>query len=134
MRQLDFQKIVEQLTSTYDWQSLIIALGANLWPSQGSNVWPSDGNLHLWYPLQKEPATDWEARIDYLYNEGQYELHHEKAKIIWDEYQSLILEQCPLIYLVRSRAFYAIRNEWDQTNFYFDNLNGALTDNIYAAR
>lgn len=134
VRQLDFQKIVEQLTSTYDWQSLIIALGANLWPSQGSNVWPSDGNLHLWYPLQKEPATDWEARIDYLYNEGRYELRHEKAKIIWDEYQSIILEQCPLIYLVRSRAFYAIRNEWDQTNFYFDNLNGALTDNIYAAR
>ncbi|QTQ16577.1 hypothetical protein [Treponema parvum] len=81
--------------------------------SQGSNV-QRRRNLHLWYPLQKEPATDWEARIDYLYNEGQYELRHEKAKIIWDEYQSIILEQCPLIYLVRSRAFYAIRNEWVQ--------------------
>ena len=68
VRQLDFQKLVEMLTSSYDWQSLIIGLGSNLFPSQGSNVWPSSGNLHMWYPMQEKPVTDWEARIDYLYN------------------------------------------------------------------
>ena len=131
IRQIDFQKIVEMLTATYDWQSVFIGLGSNAFPSQGSNVWPSNGNLHLWYPLQEKPATDWEARVDYLYNEGCYTNDYNKAKIIWDEYQQIILEQCPIIYLMRSRSFFAIRNRWDLSNVYYDNKNGAKTAHIF---
>ena len=131
IRQTDFQKMVEMLTSTYDWQSIIIGLGSNLFPSQGSNVWPSSGNLHLWNPLQKEPATAWEKRIDYLYNEGCYTNERLQAEKIWNEYQSLILEECPVIYLVRSRSFFAIRNKWNLDNVYFDNKNGAKTDFVF---
>jgi peptide/nickel transport system substrate-binding protein len=128
IRATDFQKVVEQLTSSYDWQSVIIGLGANYWPTQGSNVWPSTGNLHLWHPLQESPATDWEARIDYLYNEGRYTLDRARAERIWNEYQALILEQCPLIYLVRPRMFTALRNRWDFTNVYYDNIGGLQLD------
>jgi peptide/nickel transport system substrate-binding protein len=131
IRPTDFQKLVEQITSTYDWASIFIGLGANFWPTQGSNVWPSDGNLHLWHPLQKEPATAWEARIDYLYNEGSYTADPKKAKEIWDEYQRIILEQCPVIYLMRQRTFYAIADRWDFSNFYYDNLNGAETNYLF---
>jgi peptide/nickel transport system substrate-binding protein len=131
IRATDFQKLVEQLTAAFDWDSIIIGLGTNFWPTQGSNVWPSDGNLHLWYPLQEEPATEWEARIDYLYNEGSYTIDEEKARAIWDEYQEILLEQCPVIYLVRQRSFYAIQNRWDFTNFYYDNLNSAETSHLY---
>ena len=131
VRQTDFQKLVEQLTATYDWQSIIIGLGSNFFPTQGSNVWPSAGNLHLWYPLQKEPATDWEARIDYLYNEASYTIDHDKAKVMWDEYQQILLEQCPVIYLVRPRSFVAISNRWNFSNFYFDNKNGAMTERLF---
>ena len=131
VRPTDFQKLVEQLTATYDWASIFMLLGANYWPTQGSNVWPSDGNLHLWHPLQESPATEWEARIDYLYNEGSYTSDPEKARVIWDEYQSIILEQCPLLYLIRSRTFYAINNRWDFVNFYYDNLNGAITSYLF---
>lgn len=131
VRQTDFQKVVEMLTTTYDWQSVIIALGSNFFPSQGSNVWPSSGNLHLWYPLQKKPNTDWEARVDYLYNEGCYTIDVEKADKIWDEYQKIFLEECPLIYLVCPRSFFAISNKWDFSNFSYDNKNGAITDYIF---
>jgi peptide/nickel transport system substrate-binding protein len=131
IRATDFQKLVEQLTSTYDWQTIMIGLGANLFPSQGSNVWPSDGNLHLWHPLQEKPFTEWEARVDYLYNEGSYTIDKTKASAIWDEYQRIILEQCPVIYLMRSRTFWAIQNRWDFTNVYYDNLNNAETEHIF---
>jgi peptide/nickel transport system substrate-binding protein len=131
IRAIDFQKLVEQLSSTYDWQTLMIGLGTNFFPTQGSNVWPSSGNLHLWHPLQQKAATDWEARIDYLYNEGSYTIDKEKAQDIWDEYQRLILEQCPVIYLMRSRSFWAIQNRWDFSNVYYDNLNGAETSHIF---
>ena len=131
VRSTDFQKLVEQLTATYDWASIFIGLGANFWPTQGSNVWPSDGNLHLWHPLQKTPATEWEARVDYLYNEGSYTADPEKAQIIWDEYQKIILEECPVIYLIRQRSFYAISKRWDFANFYYDNLNGAETSYLF---
>lgn len=131
IRTLDFQKLVEQLSYTYDWQSVIIGLGANYWPTQGSNVWPSDGNLHLWYPLQSSPATDWEARIDYLYNEGSFTINKERAQIIWDEYQKIILEQCPVIYLIRPRSFFALKNRWSFENFYFDTIGGAQSDHLF---
>ncbi|GHV87449.1 peptide-binding protein [Spirochaetia bacterium] len=131
IRPVDFQKLVDQLSTTYDWASVIIGLGSNFFPTQGSNVWPSDGNLHLWHPLQESPGTDWEARIDYLYNEGKYTIDREKAKLLWDEYQKLILEQCPVIYLLRPRSFYALRNRWDFSNVYYDNLNGAETSHIF---
>jgi peptide/nickel transport system substrate-binding protein len=131
IRTLDFQKLVEQLTGTYDWSSVIISLGTIFFPTQGSNVWPSTGNLHLWYPLQEKPATDWEARVDYLYNEGSYTIDKEKAREIWDEYQRIILEQCPVIYLSRPRTFYALNKRWDFTNVYFDNINSLETSFVY---
>lgn len=132
IRQTDFQKIVEMLTSTYDWQSIIIGLsGGSIFPSQGSNVWVSYGNLHLWYPLQQKPATEWEARIDWLYNNASYTVDKVKAKKYWDEYQEIYLEQCPVIYLVSARSFFAIQNKWNQENFYYDNINGAKTEYIF---
>ena len=133
VRQTDFQKIVEMLTSTYDWQSLIISLsGGSIFPSQGSNVWVSYGNLHLWYPLQPKPATEWEARVDWIYNNASYTIDKVQAKKYWDEYQEIYLEQCPIIYLVSSRSFYAIQNKWNQENFYYDNMYGARTEYVFA--
>jgi peptide/nickel transport system substrate-binding protein len=132
IRVIDFQKMVEELFTTFEWQSMIMGLsGSNIFPTQGSNVWPSDGNLHLWYPLQESPATEWEARIDYLYNEGAYTIDREKAQAIWDEYQEIILEQSPVIYLLRPRSFSAFRDRWDFSNVYYDNLNGFETTHMF---
>ena len=132
VRQTDFQRIVEQLTSTYDWQTLIIGLGgSNIFPTQGSNVWVSSGNLHMWNPLQKTPATDWEKRIDYLYNTAKCIPDIEKARPLWEEYQRIFLEQCPIVYLVSGRTFFSINNRWNLSNVYFDNQVGALTDRCY---
>jgi peptide/nickel transport system substrate-binding protein len=132
IRVVDFQNMVEAMFTSFEWDSMLMGLsGSNIFPSQGSNVWPSSGNLHMWYPSQSSPATDWEARIDYLYNEGSYTIDATKAQEIWDEYQSIIIEQCPVISLFRSRGFFALRNRWDFSNVYFDNLHGAEINYIF---
>ncbi|MDR2447885.1 MAG: ABC transporter substrate-binding protein [Treponema sp.] len=132
IRVVDFQKLVEQLFETWDWESLLMLLsGSNTFPSQGSNVWASSGNFHMWHPQQKSPATEWEARIDYLYNEGAYTVDPVKAKVFWDEYQRIILEQCPLIYLARVRGFFALNNRWDQRNVYYDNKSGLQLTHVF---
>ncbi len=130
VKPMDFQKMVEMLTTTYDWDCLLLSLGSgNYWPTGGSNVWPTTGNLHLWNPLQEEPATEWEARVDYLYNEGSYTPDPVEAKKIWDEFQSILLEELPLYYLVYQNSFYAIRNKWE--NVYYDNLMGLQSEYLY---
>ena len=135
IRVVEFQSLVGMLTRSYDWSSVFMALsGSQMFPSQGSNVWPSTGNLHFWYPIQGSPATDWERRIDYLYNEGSYTIDPVKAKVYWDEFQEIILEQCPLLYLMRRRSFYALNNRWDMSNVYYDNRNSLEISHIFLAQ
>lgn len=129
VRPIDFQRLVEMITSTYDWEAVSVALGANYWPSGGSNVWQSSGNFHIWHPLQKEPATEWEARVDELYNEGRFTLDEGERKEIYDEYQQIILEQLPLIYTVHPFSFLGVRNKW--ANVYYDTLNGLETERVF---
>ncbi|MCL1992034.1 MAG: ABC transporter substrate-binding protein [Spirochaetes bacterium] len=135
VRVVDFQRQVEMLFSTFDWDSTLIALsGSNMFPSQGSNVWPSSGNLHMWHPNQPSPATEWEARIDYLFNEGRHTVDVERSWEIWNEFQTIILEQLPKIYLMRPRSFWGLRNRWDFSNVFFDNLNGAEITHLFLAQ
>lgn len=118
IRTIDFAKMVDSLLYTFDWQSLSIGLsGSNLFPSQGVNVWQSNGNLHMWNPNQKTPATDWEAEIDRLYTEASHTADTAKAKALWDRYQSLIWEEVPLVYLVRPYSFLAVHNKWENVTF-----------------
>jgi peptide/nickel transport system substrate-binding protein len=129
VRPIDWQALIERLTSTYDWDAVIIGLGSNYWPTGGSNVWPSHGNLHLWHPLQEEPATEWEARIDFLYNEGKFTIDEERRREIYDEYQRIILEQLPVMYTVHPLSFLAVRDTW--ANVYYDTLNGLETERVF---
>lgn len=130
VRPIDWQALIGRLTSTYDWEAIVLALsGANYWPTGGSNIWPSSGNLHLWHPLQVEPATEWEARIDYLYNEGKFTVDEEQRREIYDEYQRILLEQLPLIYTVHSLSFLAVRDKWN--NVFYDTLRGFDAERVF---
>ncbi len=129
VRPIDFQRVVEMLTNTYDWEVVTVSLGTNYWPSSGSNVWQSSGNFHLWHPLQDSPATEWEARIDYLYNEGRFTLDQEEAKEIYDEFQRILLSELPVIYIVHPWAFLAIRDRWQ--NVRYDTLGGLKSERLF---
>ena len=129
VKPIDFQKLVEMLTNTYDWHVATASLGSNYWPEGGSNVWQSSGNFHLWHPLQETPQTDWEKRLDELYNQGRYTLDSAKRKQIYDEFQRLILEEVPLTYIVHPLSFLAVYNRWG--NIVHDTLRGTDLNYVY---
>ena len=129
VRPIDFQKLVENLTVTYDWDAVLFGGFVAYWPSSGSNVWQSSGNFHIWHPLQETPATEWEARIDELYNEGRFTVDIDAAKTIYDEYQRLLLEQVPVLHIVHQTSFLAVRDRWD--NVFYDTLNGLDSDYLF---
>jgi peptide/nickel transport system substrate-binding protein len=69
--------------------------------------------------------------VDRLYNEGAHTIDRARAGPIWDEYQRILLEQCPVIYLVRGRSFVGVQNRWDVANLYFDNVGGLQTERLW---
>ena len=105
---VDFNLLVRKLSETFDWDAIIIGLTGGVEPASGNNVWPSSGGLHMWYPFQEQPATDWEARIDYLFEEGTKYLDPNERKQYYDEFQDIVAEQVPLIYTVNPEAWFAI--------------------------
>ncbi len=129
VRPIDFQKLVESLTATYDWEVMLFGGWAQPWPSSGSNVWQSNGNFHLWYPLQNEPVTGWEARLDYLYNEGRFTLDRDERLALYDEFQRIILTELPVLFIVHPLSFAAVRDKWQ--NVFYDTLGGLDSTYLY---
>jgi peptide/nickel transport system substrate-binding protein len=110
--QLEFNNLVTKLTSTYDWDAIIIGLTGGIEPHFGKNVWHSSGHLHMWYPNQPTPATSWEEEIDRIFNLGVQELDRHKRKSLYDEWQLIVSKKLPLIYTVLPASIYAVRNRF----------------------
>ncbi|MCX7918292.1 MAG: ABC transporter substrate-binding protein [bacterium] len=112
LQPIDFNTLVTKLDSTYDWEAVLLGLTGGVDPHSGRNVWHSSGQLHLWYPVQKQPATDWEKRIDQIFDTAASELDKHKRKQLYDEFQLIISEQVPIIYTANRAALYAVRNKF----------------------
>ncbi len=109
---LEFNTLVSKLMASYDWDAVLIGLTGGVEPHFGRNVWASSGQLHVWNPKQSKPATDWERRLDEIYNQGASELDENKRKILYDEFQVIAAEQLPLIYTVLAADIFAVRNRF----------------------
>ena len=111
-RVLEFNTLVSQLTANFQWEAVILGLTGGIEPHFGKNVWMSSGQLHMWYPMQEKPATDWEKRIDEIFIQGVQELDENKRKDLYDEYQRIVAEELPVIYTVLSARLYAVRDKF----------------------
>ena len=109
---LEFNTLVTKLNATYDWDAIVLGLTGGIEPHFGKNVWHSTGSLHMWYPLQKKPATLWEKRIDEIFDQGVSQLDENKRKALYDEFQLIVSQELPLIYTVLNSNLYAIRNKF----------------------
>ena len=112
---IDFGELVGQLTTSYEWEAIVIGLTGGTEPHGGIGVWHSSADLHLWNPRQEEPATEWEARIDELYILGSQELDREKRVEHYHEAQAIAADNAPLIYTTLSERLSAVRNVFGNT-------------------
>lgn len=115
----EFNSLINKIDSTKDWQACIFSLTSDpLEPNNGANVWRSDGRLHLFD--EREPnaagkivvtdARPWETQIDNLFNQGVQEFDSAKRAKIYHEYQKIVYDQAPFIYLVSAMDMIAARN------------------------
>ena len=120
-RLIEFGDLVSQLTGSYDWESMIIGFTGGSDPYGGISLWHSNGDLHLWYPNQLQPETEWEAEIDELYVMGSQELDRDKRVGYYRRAQEVAAENVPIIYTTLSERVSAVRNVF-----------GNLTPTLYA--
>ena len=112
---IDFGELVGQLVSTYDWEAVVIGFTGGPDPYSGITLWHSTGDLHLWYPNQPEPATDWEAEIDAMYVLGSQELDHARRVRYYLNAQEVAASNVPLIYTTLGERLTATRNVFGNT-------------------
>ncbi len=70
---------------------------------------PSNGHNHDWNPVQKTPATPWEARVDELMNAQLQSFDFSERKKDFDEVQMILSDELPLIFTVTPRVYAAVR-------------------------
>jgi peptide/nickel transport system substrate-binding protein len=109
-RPLEFTTLVEKLTSTYDWDVVLIGFsGGGVEPNNSANFLRSSGNLHIWDPDEPKPATLWEAEIDRLLNQGTTMMDPRKRAPYYWRIQQILHDELPIIETVRQIRYEAWR-------------------------
>ncbi|MBS4760353.1 MAG: ABC transporter substrate-binding protein [Clostridium sp.] len=114
---IEFNTLVNKLVNTNDFDSVIMGFTGNpLEPYGGKNVWYSNGTLHV-FNMRKTPRENnvlfpWEKRLNEIFDSASLELDFEKRKSLYEEYQQLVYDQKPLIYLYSPIRITAIREKF----------------------
>ncbi len=112
---IDFGELVDQLTTSYDWDAIVIGFTGSPDPYSGIVLWHSSESLHLWHPNQSEPATAWEAELDDIYIRASQELDRELRFALYHQAQEIVAENLPLIYTTHPERLNAVRNVFGNT-------------------
>jgi len=109
---VDFRVLVEKVNATFDYECALMGLGGGASdPASQMNVLRSSDDLHQWFPFQKTPSTDWEARIDELMDANLKTLDVAGRKKTFDEVQEILSEQVPFIYTVSPLSYAAYNSK-----------------------
>lgn len=98
---VEFAKVLDASEKTYDYDAILFGMEqSDLEPSSYQNFLLSSAATHQWQPEQKTPATEWEARIDKLFDEQAAERDQTKRLAPFHEIQKIMREEMPVIPLV----------------------------------
>lgn len=129
---VEFNTLVNKLVNTYDWDMVIMGLtGSPLEPNGGKNVWMSNGTLHMFNQrpagYNKDDRFYWEKQIDELFIKGALATDFKSRKKYYDEYQKIVYEEKPFIYIYSPLVISAIRTKFKNL---YPSMLGGLTHNI----
>lgn len=129
---IEFNSLVNKLVNTSDWDIVIMGLtGSPLEPNGGKNVWMSNGTLHMFNQrpagYTKDDRYPWEKELDYLYTQGALATTFEARKKFYDEYQKIVYEEKPFVYIYSPLRITAIRTKFKNV---FPTSLGGVTYNI----
>jgi peptide/nickel transport system substrate-binding protein len=109
---IDFNALADKIQSTFDYEAILMGLaGGGMDPAANMAVIKSDGFTHFWFPRQKAPSTEWEARLDFLMNAQLKTVNYEERKKYFDEVQEIMAREAPFIYTVAPLTYAAIRSD-----------------------
>lgn len=107
---LVLDRVIERLQSSFDWDAMLIGFTGSLEPNDASSLLRSSGALHVWYPNEPRPATEWEAEIDRLLDSGARSLDPDARREAYWRIQAILLERLPIIQTVRPLRYSAATN------------------------
>ncbi len=99
----------ERWSKTYEYDAILSGLSqTDIEPSSYQNFLLSGAGTHQWRPKQKEPATDWESRIDKLFADQSVELNPDRRHLLFNEIQVIMREEVPVIPIAARHVLIAV--------------------------
>ncbi len=109
---IEFNTLIHRIDDTHDYECVLMGFSPQITdPSGNMNLIKSDGFTHEWFPRQKTPSTDWEARMNELMDAQMQTLDFAGRKKDYDEIQAILAEQMPQIPTVTPMYYAAIRSD-----------------------
>jgi len=110
LQPIEFNTLIHKIDDTHVYECVLMGLyGDGTDPSFQANVIRSDGYTHQWFPREKTPSTDWEARLDFLMGAQNKTLDFAERKKAFDEVQRILAEQQPMNFTVTPYYYAAAR-------------------------
>ena len=110
LQPIEFNTLIHKIDDTHEYECVLMGLyGDGTDPSFQANVIRSDGFTHQWFPREKTPSTDWEARLDFLMGAQNKTLDFAERKKDFDEVQRILAEQQPMNFTVTPYYYAAAR-------------------------
>jgi peptide/nickel transport system substrate-binding protein len=113
-KSLEFNNFVSRISAGKDYEAGILSFTGSNEPNSGANVWKTDGRLHIFDlrdGAELNLPRDWEKRIDRLFEQGVQSLDFKERKKTYDEFQEIVYEYNPFIYLASPKIMRAINND-----------------------
>lgn len=108
---LEFAEVTKRWATTFDYDAILSGLSLTATdPSSYATLLQSKAGQHYWRPKQATPATEWEAKIDELYDQQSKERDPAARRQKFNEIQTAMSEEMPIVPIV-SRHIVSAANE-----------------------
>jgi peptide/nickel transport system substrate-binding protein len=111
---VDFNTLITNLRQDFQYEALLLGLSSAVPPDpgMGQNVWRSSGLTHYWNIKQPHPETPQEAEMDRAMDANIQTTDMTERKKSWATIESIVQEQCWVMWLPTIRAKLPIRNKF----------------------